>query len=67
MPRPEPKIPPRLLRLKRASAYTGLSVKFLRRLILTGQLPHLQMERGGNSPFLLDVRDVDHWIATHKT
>jgi len=40
--------------------------KRIRELITTGELPHVQLEPG-NSPFLLDTRDLDRFIEARKT
>jgi len=56
---------PRLLRTKAAAQYLGLGEKAIRALILRGELAYVQM-RPGNSPFLLDVRDLDRFIEQHK-
>jgi excisionase family DNA binding protein len=55
----------RLLRTKQAAAYLGIGEKALRLLIVQGELPYVQM-RAGNSPFLLDVRDLDRFIESRK-
>lgn len=60
-----PLIAPRLLRTAEAARYLGLGAKAIRRLILAGELPYVQM-RPGNSPFLLDRRDLDRFIEIHK-
>jgi excisionase family DNA binding protein len=63
---PEPAIDARLLRTGTAARYVGLGKKALRQLIIEGELPFVQL-RPGNSPFLLDVRDLDRFIEMHKT
>lgn len=57
---------PRLLRTHEAARYLGLGSKAIRGLILSGKLPYVQM-KPGNSPFLLDRRDLDRFIEMHKT
>jgi excisionase family DNA binding protein len=59
-------IAPRLLRTNQAARYLGLGSKAIRQLIFSGQLPYVQM-KPGNSPFLLDRRDLDRFIEMHKT
>jgi excisionase family DNA binding protein len=59
-------VPPRLLRVKQCAAYLGTSTKDIRRLIMGGELPFLQRKHGGNSPYKVDVRDLDAWIDAHK-
>ena len=56
---------PRLLRTNEAARYLGLGSKAIRQLIVCGQLPYVQM-KPGNSPFLLDRRDLDRFIEMHK-
>ena len=56
---------PRLLRTREAARYLGLGSKAIRQLIVCGQLPYVQM-KPGNSPFLLDRRDLDRFIEMHK-
>ena len=55
----------RLLRVKQAATYLGISCKAVRQLINSGQLPFIQL-RPGNSPFLVDVRDLDRLIDSRK-
>jgi excisionase family DNA binding protein len=62
---PEP-IAPRLLRTGEAARYLGMGSKAIRSLIMSRQVPYVQM-RPGNSPFLLDRRDLDKFIDSHKT
>jgi excisionase family DNA binding protein len=59
-------IPPRLLRVRDAARYLGISCKAVRALILAGKLKAFQMKTGGNSPLLVDVRDLDRWIEKQK-
>jgi excisionase family DNA binding protein len=54
----------RLLRLKQAAQYVSLSPWKLRKLIQDGQLPIVKY--GENTPWLLDVRDLDGWVEGHK-
>jgi len=55
---------PRLLRLKEAAQYVSLSPWKLRKLVQDGQLPIVKY--GENTPWLLDVRDLDGWVERHK-
>jgi excisionase family DNA binding protein len=57
--------PPRLLRASEAARYLGIGTKAIRQLIVSRSLPHVQM-KPGNSPFLLDVRDLDRFIESRK-
>lgn len=68
MPRPV-SIPQqsRLLRCSQAARYLGIGTKAIRQLILNGQLPHIKMGEGSNSPFLLDVKDLDAFIEKNKS
>lgn len=60
-----PVISPRLLRTADAGRYLGIGEKAIRQLILDGELPYVQL-RPGNSPFLLDIRDLDKFIERSK-
>jgi len=55
----------RLLRTKEAASYLGLGEKAIRHLITAGRLPYVHMQ-AGNSPFLLDVKDLDRFIEANK-
>ena len=55
----------RFHRVSDAARYLGISSKAVRRLILHGELRAVQL-RPGNSPFLLDQRDLDRWAEAHK-
>jgi hypothetical protein len=57
-------ITPRLLPLKAAAAYLGLTVWALRERIWAGALPVVQFP-GGRKQYL-DVRDLDSFIESHK-
>ena len=57
----------RLLRTVDAARYLGVGKKRIHQLVLTGDLPHVQLKRGGNSPFLIDVRDLDRFIERAKS
>jgi excisionase family DNA binding protein len=54
----------RLIRTKEAASYLSMSDWKLRRLIQDGTFPVVQDHEGG--PFLLDVRDLDGYVETHK-
>jgi excisionase family DNA binding protein len=54
----------RLIRTKDAAAYLSMSDWKLRRLIQEGTFPVVQDHEGG--PFLLDVRDLDSYVESHK-
>jgi len=55
----------RLLRTRDAARYLGIGEKAVRHLILKGELDFVQL-RPGNSPLLLDVRDLDRFIESRK-
>src|ERR1041385_7911436 len=55
----------RLLRIKHAAAYLGISCKAVRHLINSRQIEYVQL-RPGNSPFLVDVHDLDRFIDYNK-
>jgi hypothetical protein len=55
---------PRLLPLKQAAEYLGLTVWALRERIWAGALPVVQFP-GGRKQYL-DVRDLDGFIETNK-
>lgn len=66
MPHPTQPTPQRLMRCAQAARYLGIGAKAIRALILRGDLPYVQM-KPGNSPFLLDVRDLDRFIEGRKS
>jgi len=59
--------PPRLLRIDAASKYVGIGQAKLRALAQSGELPIIRLDDSGHSPWLFDVRDLDHWIERSKT
>jgi excisionase family DNA binding protein len=61
----KPEVVPRLLDITDAGRYLAMSDKAVRELIAQGELPYIQKIRG-RSPFLIDVRDLDTWIARNK-
>jgi excisionase family DNA binding protein len=56
---------PRLLRCSDAAHYLGVGKKRIRELIARKELPCVQLQPG-NSPFLLDVRDLDRFVEARK-
>jgi len=60
----QPNIPKRLLRTKEAAQYLGMSPGKLRRLTQSGELPIIQHDE--RSPWLYDLRDLDHHIDKSK-
>jgi hypothetical protein len=54
----------RLVRLKAAAEYVSLSTWKLRDVIQRGEIPLVQY--GDNTPWLLDIHDLDRWIELHK-
>jgi len=63
---PSPRQAARLMRTQDAARYLGMGAKAIRQLIVCGQLPYVQLKAGNNSPFLLDVRDLDRFIESRK-
>lgn len=57
-------LPARLMRVKDASRYMAMSPGSIRALVQRGELP--AVTAGDNTPWLLDVKDLDHWIDRHK-
>jgi excisionase family DNA binding protein len=57
----------RMLRCKEAARYLSVGTKRIRQLVLSGELPCIRMDDAQNSPFLIDVRDLDRWIDLHKS
>jgi excisionase family DNA binding protein len=55
----------RLLKVKQAAEYLSISRWSLRKLVQSQQLRIVKLEDRG--PWLLDVRDLDHFVETHKT
>jgi excisionase family DNA binding protein len=56
-----------LLRCAQAARYLNIGTKAIRALILRGELSYVQLKPGGNSPFLLDVRDLDRFVEARKS
>ena len=52
----------RLLHLRRAASYLGLSYWILRGMLHRGDIPFVRVGRR----LLIDVRDLDHWIEEKK-
>jgi excisionase family DNA binding protein len=60
----DPALPPRLLSPQEAASYLGLGSRWaVRRLVVNGQLPVVKFA----GKWRLDVRDLDAFIAEHKT
>jgi excisionase family DNA binding protein len=57
----------RLVRVRFAARYLGISRKLVHNLILEGELPYVKLRPGENSPFLLDMRDLDRFIESAKS
>lgn len=57
-------IAPRLLKTRDASRYLGISAWKLRSLVQAGEIPCIL--GSGTSPWLFDLRDLDHWIEAQK-
>lgn len=56
---------PRLLTVKAAAAYLGLTVWGLRERIWSGDIPVVKFQ-GGRKQFI-DILDIDKFIQEHKT
>ena len=54
----------RLVRVRIASEYVGVSPWKIRQLVASGDLPIVQDDE--HAPFLIDVRDLDAWIEKSK-
>ena len=65
MKRPADNTGRRLLKLKHAALYLSLSTWTLRGIIQAGQLPIVVY--APNTPWLVDVKDLDAWIEKHKS
>ncbi|HEY6357159.1 MAG TPA: hypothetical protein VIX35_02880 [Vicinamibacterales bacterium] len=65
-------LPRRLLSLRQAASYLGLSYAQTRELVIRGYLPHIRLPcpRAGDGramrKFLIDQRDLDGFIDRHK-
>ena len=55
----------RLLKVKQAAEYMSISRWSLRKLVQSQQLRIVRFENRG--PWLLDIRDLDQFVETHKT
>ena len=56
---------PRLLPLKQAAGYLGLTVWAMRERIWAGQIPVVRFPRGRK--LYVDICDIDRFIAKNKT
>jgi excisionase family DNA binding protein len=63
--RPERHLAPRLVRIKEAAVYLGMSTWKLRDLVQQGRLPVIRGE-GTYAPWLFDVRDLDDFVNKEK-
>jgi hypothetical protein len=62
---PNPMASPRLLPLKQAAQYLGLTVWAIRERIWAGQIPVVQFP-GGRKQYI-DVQDLESFIQNNKT
>jgi hypothetical protein len=60
-----PTLSPRLLALKKAAEYLGLTVWAMRERIWAGDIPVVKFP-GGRKQFI-DIRDIDAFIEKNKT
>ena len=69
MPKPSTNdaLAPRLVKVKQAAAYLGISPWKLRNFVQQGKI-HFIEDGGGKSPWRFDVRDLDEYIerARHR-
>lgn len=54
---------PRLLTIKKASVYSGLTIWTLREMIWNRIIPYIQVKR----TYFIDREDLDKWIDNNKT
>lgn len=57
----------RLLRCAQAAKYLSAGKKRILELIAQGELPYVQLSDHPNSPFLIDMRDLDRLVEARKT
>ena len=53
----------RLLNIKQGAEYLGRTEPAMRHMVQSGKVPCVRSDRR----ILLDVRDLDRWITTHKS
>jgi hypothetical protein len=57
----------RVLRIKPASEYVGMSPAALRGMIQRGEIPVIKRSHNGKrEPWLVDIRDLDEWVERAK-
>ena len=56
----------RMLRIKEAAAYCGVSAHRMRRLAVEGQVAAFRPTDSPVSPYIFDSRDLETWIASRK-
>jgi excisionase family DNA binding protein len=56
---------PRLLTLKKAAEYLGLTTGAMRERVWAGQIPYVKFP--GGRKIYIDVRDMDRFIDQNKT
>ena len=54
----------RLLNIKEASAYIGLSPNYIRDLIAKRRFPYKNISKGQKPVFRFDIRELDKYIET---
>jgi len=54
----------RLIDIKKASEYVGLSPNVIRDLIGKRQFPYKNISRGAKPVFRFDIKELDKWIDT---
>jgi excisionase family DNA binding protein len=55
----------RLIKIRQAAAYLGMSAWKLRRLVQDGKIPYIPGD-GPTAPWLIDIRDLDAYIESEK-
>jgi excisionase family DNA binding protein len=57
----------RVLRLKEAAMYLGVSTRCVRALVAKGELPLVQIAESNRAPWLVDREDLNFLIERRKT
>ena len=54
----------RLLGIKEAAEYVGLSPNYIRRLIALGEFPYRNISKGDRPVFKFEPDELDQWVKT---
>ena len=65
--KPKEGIRKRLLTVKEASVYLGMSLPTLRNLYWNGAIPIIRTGEGEKDKIRIDINDLDKWIEQYKT